>query len=220
MKLYYIIFLNFLNFNTQYHIQQLIQNHFLQKNLKHIFLKYNKKNNKLNNQIITSIERIKKSNIIFNNNTYHNTYPNNQETKFLSENFYKNKKKLPWPIKHGIIISKFGPQPHPIIPNIIINNSGIEFATYKGATAHTVFSGEIFKIQSIPGGNKAVIIKHGEYFTIYTNLKDVFVKVGEKVNIKKKLGQIYTDENGNTLTQFQIWKGSNNINPSYWLINE
>lgn len=199
MKLNYIILLIIVTFKTNCYTQQFYQNNIL----------YNKliKSEKIN---ITS-----NSNIVLDNRIYQK----DNEIKTLSSNFAANKKKLPWPIKNGIIISKFGKQPHPILPNIITHNTGIEFATYKGTNACAVFSGKIFKIQSIPGNNKVIIIKHGDYFTIYTNLDDIFVKVGEKVHAKQEIGRIYTDDDGNTFLKFQIWKGINKINPSDWLIN-
>ncbi|MCB9203271.1 MAG: peptidoglycan DD-metalloendopeptidase family protein [Flavobacteriales bacterium] len=141
------------------------------------------------------------------------------DMEVVSERFEANKNKLPWPVERGNVVSKFGSYPHPIIPNITMNNAGIEIATDKGAQSRAVFDGEVFKIQSIPGGNKAVMVSHGDYFTIYTNLKDVFVKAGDRVRIKQSLGTIYTDDLGNTLAGFQVWKGVQKIDPALWLSN-
>lgn len=137
----------------------------------------------------------------------------------LSESFISNQKRLPWPVESGSIVSRFGKQLHPVLPNITINNAGIEFLAGKGANSRSVFSGEVFKIQSIPGGNMAIMISHGDYFTIYTNLEQVYVKVGDKVNARQNLGKVYIDDNGNTLAGFQIWKGTKKLDPALWLVN-
>ena len=138
------------------------------------------------------------------------------EMEIISDNFIANKKRLPMPV-YGTVISRFGSHPHPVIPNITMNNAGIEIATQKGSISKAVFKGEVFKVQSIPGGNKAVMVNHGEYFTIYTNLEEVYVKVGDKVNIKENIGKVYTDDSGNTLAGFQIWRGTQKVDPANWL---
>lgn len=184
------------------------------KNIKKNIFRYNYENYLLTNQLIPSTPK---------NHTLNKKLKKNNKTdyqkKLLTLNFAKNKKKLPWPIKNGIVFSKFGKHPHPLLNHIISDNSGIQFATYKGSNVFSVFSGTICNIKLIPGGNKAIIIQHGDYFTTYTNLKKIFVKAGENVKAKKKLGEIYTDKNGYTLLKFQIWKGINKINPEDWLIN-
>lgn len=231
----YIIFLIILStFTTNNSKQKLYQKHQLSQydGKKNVFKFKNEHDKRLYNQFEQSKEKNKKSNIILNNkiNQIDNikNYNNNDKIKYNDENqkiqllslkFANNKKKLPWPIKKGIIISMFGQHSHPIISNIIINNTGIEFATYKKAHAYAVFEGKIFKIQSVPGDNKAIIIQHGDYFTTYTNLNKIFVKIGQKVYANQKIGKIYTDDDKNTLLKFQIWKGINTMDPSDWLIN-
>jgi septal ring factor EnvC (AmiA/AmiB activator) len=140
------------------------------------------------------------------------------EEKIISTNFGNNRSKLPWPIERGVIISYFGKQSHPVLKNVIINNKGIDISTTSGSTARSVFDGEVRKIFLIPGAQNAVIIRHGEYLSVYTNLDNVYVSVGENVVTKQSIGLIHTDNSENkTVLHFEIWKVSTPMNPSSWL---
>ena len=143
-----------------------------------------------------------------------------KEVDLISDRFEANKGRLPWPVQKGNIVSGFGVTNHPILSNITIENSGIDIGTNAGADARAVFEGVVTAIYSIPGGSKAVLIQHGEYFTVYNNLSSVYVKKGEKISIKKSIGKIYTDNsNGTTILNFQVWKETNKLNPSSWIVN-
>lgn len=141
-----------------------------------------------------------------------------KEEALIAGNFEKNIGRLPWPVERGVITGKFGVQPHPIIKNVTTNNKGIYVQTTKGAVVRAVFDGEVTQRFSIPGSNNAIIIKHGNYRTVYTNLTDIYVKIGDKVTTKQSIGKLYTDEEENkTELYFQIWKDKVVLNPEIWL---
>jgi len=146
------------------------------------------------------------------------------EESRLSSNFKNNKGQLPWPVKRGIITGKFGEHNHPVLAGIKIYNNGIDLSTSRGAVTRAIFNGKVTGIILLPGGNKkAVIIRHGEYFSVYGNLKDVFVKKGDKITTKQELGTIYTDpKKFKTEGHLEIWKitegGSIKLNPEDWIL--
>ena len=140
------------------------------------------------------------------------------EEKIVSDNFGSNVGKLPWPVQRGVIVSRFGKQPHPVISGVEIDNKGIDISTTTGSDARAVFDGEVRKVFSIPGTQNAVIIRHGEYLSVYTHIDKVYVSVGDKVKAKQAIGKIYTDDAENkTVLHLEIWKGSATLNPANWL---
>ena len=134
----------------------------------------------------------------------------------LSKSFEANRNSLPWPVA-GTIVSEFGKTPHPVVPGIVVDHQGVEIAASSGSLAKAVFSGTVSRIIVIPGGGKAVLISHGGYFTLYSNLSTVIVSVGDKVNTGQSLGKIYTDDTNTTLLGFQVWKGTVPQNPANWI---
>jgi len=141
------------------------------------------------------------------------------EEALISSNFGKNKGKFPWPTERGVITSSFGKHAHPVLKGITINNNGIDISTERGSAVRTIFDGEVRDVWAIQGKNMAVIIKHGGYFSVYQNLKDVTVKPGDMVKSKETIGTVYTDtSDGNkTVLHIEIWKGSKSQNPKIWL---
>lgn len=141
------------------------------------------------------------------------------EEKIISDNFGANKARLPWPVSRGIITGKYGKHEHPVLKGIMVMNNGIDISTTENSTARAIFKGKVARIINLSANNKAVMIRHGDYFTVYTNLKSVYVTVGDNVKSKQEIGLIYTDKNdGNkTIIQLQIWKGSVKLNPEFWL---
>ena len=140
------------------------------------------------------------------------------EAQLLSNSFAGNKGKLPWPVLKGIITGRFGIHPHPLMPEVDVSNDGIDITTSKGTLARSVFEGEVTGIASLPGSGKVVIIRHGEYLSVYANMNDVYVKTGEKVKTKQNIGTILYDESdGKTELQLQIWKGQTKLDPEAWL---
>lgn len=141
-----------------------------------------------------------------------------REAEQLSEDFSSNKGKLPWPVGKGVITIGFGEQEHPTIKGFMINNNGVEIVTTKGAGARAVFAGVVTGVTTVPGIGKIVIIRHGEYLSVYSNLAEVNVKAGDKISLKQGIGAVAFDEEENrTAINFQIWKGQKILNPEEWL---
>lgn len=141
-----------------------------------------------------------------------------REAEQLSEDFASNKGKLPWPVSKGVITIGFGEQEHPTIKGFMINNNGVEIATAKGSSARAVFGGVVTGVTSIPGQGKIVLIRHGEYVSVYSNMDDVYVKSGDKVAVKQNIGIVAADGDENRSSiMFQIWKGQKILNPEEWL---
>ncbi len=137
----------------------------------------------------------------------------------LSNNFFDNKGKLPWPSERGVITSSFGEHPHPTLRDIKIINNGIDIRTEEGAAARAIFAGVVSAVVVIPGANKAVIVRHGEYLTVYSNLTEVEVKMGDDVSVKQNVGTVATDRlSGKTDLHLEIWKGSTKLNPKKWIL--
>lgn len=136
----------------------------------------------------------------------------------LSNDFASNKGKLPWPVEQGFITSTFGRHYHPVWKDVVVNNNGVDINSQKGAKARAVFDGKIIRVIMIVD-KYAVLVQHGEYFTLYSNLKDVYVKAGDKVTTKQTLGLVQTDDDdGKTEVHLEIWKGSNKMDPESWLM--
>ena len=140
------------------------------------------------------------------------------EQQKLSLNFQANKTKLPWPVERGVLVEGFGVQAHPILKGIETFNNGVKISTTVLAEARAVFNGKVSRIISIPGAGKAVIISHGEYFTVYSNLSDVFVKVNQTVETKTPLGLVITNgKTKETILELQLWNGNEKLDPAQWL---
>lgn len=142
-----------------------------------------------------------------------------KEEALLSGNFENNKGRLPWPVANGFISGHFGIQKHPILKYVTTNNKGIYIQTTANSEARAVFDGTVTQRFAVPGSNNAVIIQHGEYRTVYANLTEIFVTVGQKVKAKQPIGKIYTDRDRDNKTElyFQIWKSRTLLNPEPWL---
>jgi septal ring factor EnvC (AmiA/AmiB activator) len=142
------------------------------------------------------------------------------EQKLVGDNFVQNKRRLPWPVERGIITEHFGIHQHPVLTNVQIRNNGINIATEIGSKVRAVFNGEVSRVFGISGGNTAVIIRHGKYLSVYSNLQEVVVKKGDKVSTKQNIGTVYTDaEDGNkSILKFQIWLESQKLDPEDWIV--
>jgi len=139
------------------------------------------------------------------------------EAKKLSDQFEKNAGGLPWPLKTGFISQSFGTHQHPEFKGIQIQNNGIDITTNKGNIVKAVFNGTVSSILSIPGQGEAVLLNHGEYFTVYSRLETVSVNKGQIIKTGDVLGKVMTDNDGKTILQFQVWKGQNKLNPQSWI---
>lgn len=150
------------------------------------------------------------------------TFEETKESAKLSASFEGNKGKLPWPVDKGSITENFGKNPHPTLKNVFTNNRGIDISSPKNAQVRAVFDGEVTSVLSIPGAGKVVIIKHGNYRTVYSNLKDTYVSVGTKVSTKKVIGSLLSADKQNlSIAHFEIHHvvGSEVtcLNPSLWV---
>lgn len=143
-----------------------------------------------------------------------------EEAEALSADFSNNRGKLPWPVGKGVICETYGEHEHPAIKGFMMFNNGVEICATKGTQARAVFDGEVTGIAVSPTGGKLVIIRHGEYLSVYSNLTDVLVKTGQKVTLKQIIGTVVHDEEeGKTSMNLQIWKGQKTMDPSGWLFN-
>ena len=140
------------------------------------------------------------------------------EAKIIADNFRANKGRLPYPVEKGYVSFGYGNQTHPLFNTITVHNSGVEITTDRGATARAVFGGEVTSVIVLSPVNKAVMIQHGDYFTVYQNLSSVSVSKGDKVGIKQSIGTVRTNgETGKTVIKFLILQNTTYNNPEGWL---
>jgi len=189
-------------------------------------------------------ERIAKNNVPISNTTTTTTKSNTKTTTItadepeetlkrpltitetkevaLNQSFESNRGRLPWPVSSGTITEGYGRNPHPKIKNLYTNNNGIDISTNRGSSVRAVFEGEVTSVLSIPGAGKVVIIKHGNYRTVYSNLQDVHVGVGSKVKTKQAIGSLLPDDDDVlSVSHFeihQVLNGQiNRMNPTNWI---
>ena len=152
-----------------------------------------------------------------NNSTNFSLTP---EGRLISSNFQANRGRLPWPVKEGVIVRRFGTQPHPVVRTTTINSNGISIATSPNSIAYSVFDGEVLSVYGFSGGNPGVLIRHGKYISNYQNLSSIFVKKGDKINANDEIGVVFTNEsNGKTVLKFNIFNELKPENPTIWLDN-
>ncbi len=139
------------------------------------------------------------------------------EAAQLAATFEKNRRQLPWPVRTGFITEKFGENNHPVLRGVKIKNDGIDIQSSKGESVRAIFEGTVLTVAIIPGNNSAIMIKHGNYITVYAGVKNVKVKKGDKVSTKDVIGEVATDQNGTSKMQLQIWRDFEKLNPEDWL---
>lgn len=152
------------------------------------------------------------------------TFTETKENAALSKSFEGNKGKLPWPVLKGSVTEGFGKNAHPTLPNVYTNNNGIDISAPKNAQVRAVFEGEVTSVLNIPGAGKVVIIKHGNYRTVYSNLQDTYVQSGSKVTTKQAIGSLLTKEDSSvSVSHFEIHQVVGTavqcLNPSLWIAN-
>lgn len=146
------------------------------------------------------------------------TYAMTPEDKVLANSFVTSKGKLPWPVEKGIVKLRYGRQPSPIVKTIIIQSNGVRIATEKKAKVRAVFNGEVYRIITSKNGNPSVLVRHGNYFTAYSNLGKIYVKKGDKVSTKQEIGEVFTNpSNGQSILSFSIFKNAKTENPASWI---
>lgn len=142
------------------------------------------------------------------------------EAKTLSEGFRYNKGRLPWPVEKGLLTKRFGMQPHPIEKSIMIESNGVEVTTEKGAMARSVFNGSVIDIQLMPNNTAIVMVRHGSFTTVYSNLVNLKVRKGDRVGMKQELGEVYYNSLlEKAVLKFLIYKNSFKQNPQHWIYN-
>lgn len=146
------------------------------------------------------------------------SYSLTPEAKQLAANFAANRKRLPWPVERGLVVSKFGPQRHPVVKSVVIDNKGIDIAAERQTDVRSVFSGTISRVILLPDGYRAIIINHGQYFSVYQNLTNIKVTQGQKVEKGDLLGKVAENAlNNETRLHFEIWKDDQVMDPLGWL---
>lgn len=140
------------------------------------------------------------------------------EEKLISENFDKNKGRLPWPTRQGVVIDKFGEHSHPVLRNIKVRNNGIDIGTITNSEVFAIFNGDVTKVIAIPGANYTVIIRHGSFLSVYQNLGYVTVKTGDWCTTNQYIGNVFTDnKRKESVLHFEIWKELEKQDPELWL---
>jgi septal ring factor EnvC (AmiA/AmiB activator) len=140
------------------------------------------------------------------------------EAAALSSGFASNQGKLPWPVTKGEIKEQFGTHAHDVFDNLTVKNNGVDIKTSPGAEVRAIFKGTVVSILSNPGYHKAVLVRHGEYFTVYSNLASVKVKANQEIDTKQSLGVAYTEPgSGESIIHLEIWKGTTLLNPESWI---
>ncbi|MCB9071878.1 MAG: peptidoglycan DD-metalloendopeptidase family protein [Prevotellaceae bacterium] len=147
------------------------------------------------------------------------TFEMSKDEKLIAGNFEKNKGRLPLPVEKGFISGHFGVQPHPVLKHVTTNNKGIYIQAPSGSSARAVFEGVVTQCFMVPGSNSAVIVKHGNYRTVYSNLTEIYVKEGDKVSTKQRIGKIFVDTENDNKTELylMIYRDTSIQNPELWL---
>lgn len=146
------------------------------------------------------------------------TFALTPEDKKLADGFTANKGKFPWPVGTGKLTKKYGRQPHPTLPNIKINSSGVELETRPGEKARAIFEGEVMAIQKLKNAGRLLQIRHGNYITVYYNLENILVKEGQKVSTKQNIGEVRVNPTtGRAIMKFLIFKDTKKLNPQTWI---
>ena len=151
--------------------------------------------------------------------TKSNSFNLTPEAIALAKNFELNKGKLPWPVSRGVVIQRFGTQPHPVVKTAKIKSNGIVIATEKSAKVKTVFKGQVLSILKFRGSNPTILIQHGNYITAYKNLSKVFVSKGDVLESGQAIGEVFTNKtNSQSTIQFSIFKKTTPLNPLFWIL--
>ena len=146
------------------------------------------------------------------------TFQLTPEAKLIADNFKANKGRLPWPLEKGVVVQGFGRQRHPVVKTTTIQSNGVIIATEPLAQVRAVFEGEVMSVIVIKGSNPSVLIRHGNFITLYTNLAKLYVTKGEKVNAKQAIGEVFTNQQtGKTQFQFGIFNNVDALNPKEWV---
>lgn len=206
--------------------QELKERETLMASIKSDMSKFNaqiKKKKKEAERLNREIDRLIKEAIAASNEKAGNTTSTGKfvltpEARRVATNFESNKGNLSWPVERGVIKGKFGKTRSLTDRSVEVNNSGVKIATERDAKVKAVFNGEVSKIVIVKNANPAIIIRHGDYLSIYNNLSQIYVKSGDKIKTGQVIGQVFTNRSsGETLLDFRIYKNNRKLNPQYWL---
>ena len=177
------------------------------------------KKQKLSNQLDKEIERLIKLAIKESNkDSDDDVFKLTPEAVLTAKNFLLNKGNLPWPVERGVIIQRFGLQPHPVVRTTKIQSNGIVIATTKNAEVRSVFNGKVLSVLKFKSSNLTVLIQHGNYITAYKNLSKVNVEKGDNVNSLQVIGNAFNnDQESKTTLQFSIFENTKPLDPYLWI---
>ena len=179
------------------------------------------KNNRKRNEIVKAVKKAIEDEIKALEKLKKAKFALTPEGIAMSKSFNKNKGRLIWPDERGEITSKYGRHQHHLVNTAFVDNNGVDITTSKNANVRAVFEGKVTSVLIIPGAGRVVMVSHGEYRTVYANLQEVYVKKGDQVKAKDKLGKLLAKESGISESHFEIWKilasGMSTVNPSFWL---
>ena len=179
------------------------------------------KNNRKRNEIVKAVKKAIEDEIKALEKLKKAKFALTPEGIAMSKSFNKNKGRLIWPVERGEITSKYGRHQHHLVTTAFVDNNGVDITTSKNANVRAVFEGKVTSVLIIPGAGRVVMVSHGEYRTVYANLQEVYVKKGDQVKAKDKLGKLLAKESGISESHFEIWKilasGMSTVNPSFWL---
>tara|TARA_B100000524_G_scaffold198490_1_gene103167 strand:- start:775 stop:1986 length:1212 start_codon:yes stop_codon:yes gene_type:complete len=179
------------------------------------------KNNKKRNEIVKAVKKAIEDEIKALEKLKKAKFALTPEGIAMSKSFNKNKGRLIWPVERGEITSKYGRHQHHLVTTAFVDNNGVDITTSKNANVRAVFEGKVTSVLIIPGAGRVVMVSHGEYRTVYANLQEVYVKKGDQVKAKDKLGKLLAKESGISESHFEIWRilasGMSTVNPSFWL---
>ena len=179
------------------------------------------KNNKKRNEIAKAVKKAIEDEIKALEKLKKAKFALTPEGIAISKNFNKNKGRLIWPVERGEITSKYGRHQHHLVSTAFVDNNGVDITTSKNANVRAVFEGKVTSVLIIPGAGRVVMVSHGEYRTVYANLQEVYVKKGDQVKTKDKIGKLLAKESGISESHFEIWRilasGMSTVNPSFWL---
>ena len=146
------------------------------------------------------------------------TFELTPEARLISANFQANKGRLPWPLEKGVVTQRFGRQPHAVVKTTTIQSNGVTIATEPSSQVRTVFEGVVMSVVTFRGSNPSVLIRHGNYISVYKNLGKLYVKKGDKVQAKQTIGEVFTNkQTGKTQLQFSIFSNVNALDPKGWI---
>jgi septal ring factor EnvC (AmiA/AmiB activator) len=186
----------------------------------------NKKQQELNKKLAAEIknrEKYKKElqklidNQIKKSGSNTSQYKLTPEQKLISDDFVKNKGHLPWPVAEGFVSERYGKNTSSSSKYVVVENSGITITTSGGAEVRSVFGGVVVETMFYPGKNNIILIRHGDFFTLYDNMVELYVQLGETVKVKQRIGRLAREKSGNSIFNFQIWKNKDTVDPQLWL---